>query len=53
MFDSLFGDDAARIGTVTPRDENGGRLDFVSGHSELFSHPVEELARAFKGTLNW
>lgn len=53
MFESLFGDDAARIGSVGARDEEGGRLSFMSGHSELFSHPVEELAKAFKATLNW
>ena len=48
MFASQLGVSAARIGEVRE-----GGLSFVSGHDPLFAHDVEDLARAFKGTLNW
>lgn len=38
-----------RIGTVT----GTGRLTMKSGDSTVLSEPVEELARAFKATLDW
>ena len=48
MFASQIGISASRIGEVRK-----GGLSFVSGHEPLFAHDVEDLARAFKGTLDW
>ncbi len=47
-FAELFGPDARLIGRV----ENGP-LAFVSGQDTLFAHPVDELANAFRSTLDW
>ena len=48
MFAAQIGVSASRIGEVRE-----GALSFVSGHDPLFAHDVEDLARAFKGTLDW
>lgn len=45
-FEALLGEHAARVGEVGPAN---GNLD-ITGHCSI---PVEELAAAFKGTLNW
>lgn len=48
-FCKLFPADAARLGEVSAAPT----LNFHADHNVLFGHHVEELAKAFKKTLDW
>ncbi|MBR6976229.1 MAG: hypothetical protein IKH84_04960, partial [Ottowia sp.] len=48
LYHTFTGASCARIGTV-----GGSTLELSSGGAALCAEPVEELARAFKATLDW
>ena len=49
IFEAVFGDDAALLGEVT----DCGRLTIAGADGNIVDLPVENLAAAFKKTLDW